>query len=96
MSYPSGALPAPTYLGGMEPMTTTPMVGEVGPGRASIFVPGAETLSPGEMRLTVLGSGDPWIRRSQASGSLLIEVVTLRMISSSSISARDRSRTSPR
>jgi ribonuclease Z len=39
-----------------------------------MFVPGAESLSPGEVRVSVLGSGDPWIRRSQASGSLLIEV----------------------
>jgi ribonuclease Z len=37
-------------------------------------VPGAESLATGEIRVTVLGSGDPWIRRSQASGSLLIEV----------------------
>jgi ribonuclease Z len=39
-----------------------------------MFVPGAESLSPGEIRVNVLGSGDPWIRRSQASGSLLVEV----------------------
>jgi ribonuclease Z len=39
-----------------------------------MYVPGAESLSPGEIRVSVLGSGDPWIRRSQASGSLLIEV----------------------
>jgi ribonuclease Z len=34
-------------------------------------------LSSGEIRVSVLGSGDPWIRRSQASGSLLIEVGNL-------------------
>jgi ribonuclease Z len=39
-----------------------------------VFVPGAESLAAGEIRVSVLGSGDPWIRRSQASGSLLIEV----------------------
>jgi ribonuclease Z len=38
------------------------------------YVPGTEQLGAGEIRVTVLGSGDPWIRRSQASGSLLIEV----------------------
>jgi ribonuclease Z len=31
-------------------------------------------LAAGEIRVTILGSGDPWIRRSQASGSLLVEV----------------------
>jgi ribonuclease Z len=39
-----------------------------------MFVPGEEALAAGEIRVSVLGSGDPWIRRSQASGSLLIEV----------------------
>ena len=37
-------------------------------------MPGTEPLAAGEIRVTVLGSGDPWIRRSQASGSLLVEV----------------------
>jgi ribonuclease Z len=37
-------------------------------------VPGAEALGDGEIRVTVLGSGDPFVKRSQASGSLLIEV----------------------
>jgi len=38
------------------------------------YVPGTEDLKDGEIRVTVLGSGDPWPRMSQASGSLLIEV----------------------
>jgi ribonuclease Z len=62
------------YLGGSEPMARTPVVGRPAGGRAPVYVPGDESLSPGEIRVTVLGSGDPWIRRSQASGSLLIEV----------------------
>jgi ribonuclease Z len=74
MSDSPGALPAPAYLGGSEPMTRTPVVGRPAPGRAPVYVPGAEPLAAGEIRVTVLGSGDPWIRRSQASGSLLIEV----------------------
>jgi ribonuclease Z len=49
-------------------------VGDPLRGRPDVFVPGTEELTPGEIRVTVLGSGDPWIRRSQASGSLLIEV----------------------
>jgi ribonuclease Z len=74
MSYPPGALPAPAYLGGSEPMTRTPVVGRPGRDLAPVYVPGAEDLAAGEIRVSVLGSGDPWIRRSQASGSLLIEV----------------------
>ncbi len=74
MSYPKDALPIPAYLGGSVPLTRTPVVGVPVDDRASMYVPGAEDLSPGEIRVTVLGSGDPWIRRSQASGSLLIEV----------------------
>jgi ribonuclease Z len=42
--------------------------------RPDVYVPGAEEVAEGEIRVTVLGSGDPFIRRSQASGSLLIEV----------------------
>ena len=50
------------------------MVGQPAQDRAPVYVPGAESLACGEIRVSVLGSGDPWIRRSQASGSLLIEV----------------------
>jgi ribonuclease Z len=42
--------------------------------KPAVIVPGTEALSPSEMSVTVLGSGDPWIRRSQASGSMLFEV----------------------
>jgi ribonuclease Z len=49
-------------------------VGKLDRALPSSYVPGTEDLSPGEIRVTVLGSGDPWIRRSQASGSLLVEV----------------------
>lgn len=64
----------PAYLGGTQPLTRTPVVGTPSTSLAPMFVPGAESVNPGEIRVTVLGSGDPWIRRSQASGSLLIEV----------------------
>jgi ribonuclease Z len=70
----SQELPPPAYLGGTSAMSRTPVVGEPAAEMAPIFVPSTETLSPGEIRVTVLGSGDPWIRRSQASGSLLVEV----------------------
>lgn len=68
------AIPIPAHLGGTEALTDTPVVGELAELLAPMYVPGAETLAPGEIRVSVLGSGDPWIRRSQASGSLLIEV----------------------
>jgi ribonuclease Z len=64
----------PAHLGGTQPMTSTPVVGVPRDAQAPMYVPGAEDLSAAEIRVSVLGSGDPWIRRSQASGSLLIEV----------------------
>jgi ribonuclease Z len=67
-------LPAAAYLGGTRPLTETPVVGTPATAQPSVFVPGTEALAAGEIRVTVLGSGDPWIRRSQASGSLLVEV----------------------
>jgi len=73
MSHPSHGLPALSYLGGSEPLTATPVVGEPARERPRMYQPGTEPLLPGELRVTVLGSGDPWIRRSQASGSLMIE-----------------------
>jgi ribonuclease Z len=67
-------LPAPAHLGGTEALTMTPTVGKAARTYAGTFVPGAEQLGEAEIRVTVLGSGDPFIKRSQASGSLLIEV----------------------
>jgi ribonuclease Z len=60
--------------GSVTPLSTTPVVGTPARTYAPTLVPGAEPLAAGEIRVTVLGSGDPWIRRSQASGSLLVEV----------------------
>jgi len=57
-----------------EPLSTTPVVGSPARTYAAVLMAGAEPLAHGEIRVTVLGSGDPWIRRSQASGSLLVEV----------------------
>lgn len=74
MSAESGAPAKPAYLGGTQPLSTAPVVGTPPPGLADVYLPGSEGLSEGQVRVTVLGSGDPWIRRSQASGSLLIEV----------------------
>jgi hypothetical protein len=39
-----------------------------------MFVPGQEQLDARELRVTILGSGNPWVTRAQASGSILVEV----------------------
>jgi ribonuclease Z len=39
-----------------------------------MFIPGEEALEDGELRVTVLGSGNPWNTRAQASASILVEV----------------------
>jgi len=67
-------LPALAHLGGTKALTTTPIVGTPARPYADTYIPGTEELDAGEIRVTVLGSGDPFIKRSQASGSLLIEV----------------------
>jgi ribonuclease Z len=67
-------LPALAHLGGTRALTTTPIVGSPARARPEIYVPGTEKVGEDEIRVTVLGSGDPFIKRSQASGSLLIEV----------------------
>lgn len=67
-------IPVLAHLGGTQALTETPVVGRPQQVMPDVFVPGTEELAAGEIRVTVLGSGDPWIRRSQASGSLLIEV----------------------
>ena len=67
-------LSEPAHEGGLVPLSTSPVVGTPVRAYAPVFEPGTESLASGELRITVLGSGDPWIRRSQASGSLLVEV----------------------
>lgn len=52
----------------------TPVVGTPTGTYAELYRPGSEELGDGELRVTVLGSGDPWPRKSQASGSLVVEV----------------------
>ena len=67
-------LPLPTYAGGTKAITTTPVVGVPRRAYADVFVPGEEALEDGELRVTVLGSGNPWPTRAQASASILVEV----------------------
>jgi ribonuclease Z len=58
----------------MKAITLTPVVGTPRREYAEMFIPGEEKLADGEMRVTVLGSGNPWVTRGQASGSILVEV----------------------
>jgi ribonuclease Z len=64
----------PAYLGGTRALATDAIVGNPIPGRSEIFLPGSENLVEGEIRVSILGSGLPWVTRSQAAGSVLIEV----------------------
>jgi ribonuclease Z len=62
------------YEGAGMPLSTSPVVGTPARPYADLFVPGAEPLGSDEIRVTILGSGDPFVKKSQASASLLIEV----------------------
>lgn len=67
-------LPPLTFAGGTKALTPTPIVGTPKREYAEMFVPGEEPLEDGELRVTVLGSGNPWPTRAQASASILVEV----------------------
>ena len=64
----------PAYLGGSAALATDPVVGSPVTDRRDVFVPGTEDLVQGEIRVSILGSGLPWVTKSQAAGSVLIEV----------------------
>ncbi len=67
-------LPIPAYAGGTKAITLTPIVGTPRRKYSEMFIPGEEVLEDGELRVTVLGSGNPWNTRAQASASILVEV----------------------
>lgn len=67
-------LPALAFMGGTKALTPTPIVGTPKREYAEMFIPGEEPLEDGELRVTVLGSGNPWPTRAQASASVLVEV----------------------
>ena len=67
-------LPLPVFAGGTMAITTTPVVGTPAREYPVPFVPGDEAVDDGELRVTVLGSGNPWVTRAQASASILVEV----------------------
>lgn len=62
------------YDGSGMPLTISPVVGTPARPYAELFVPGSETIASDEIRVTILGSGDPFVKKSQASASLLVEV----------------------
>ncbi len=64
----------PAYLGGTSALTTDALVGASEVERPDVYVPGSEELTEGEIRVSILGSGLPWVTKSQAAGSVLIEV----------------------
>ena len=64
----------PAFAGGTKAITLTPVVGTPHREYAEMFIPGTEELEDGEMRVTVLGSGNPWNTRAQASAGVLVEV----------------------
>lgn len=68
------SLPVPVYAGGTKAITLTPVVGAPRRQYAEMFIPGEEELEDGELRVTVLGSGNPWVTRAQAAASILVEV----------------------
>jgi ribonuclease Z len=62
------------HEGGTLPLTTTPVVGTPHREYTSPAKPAGEPLDDEEIRVTILGSGDPFVKRGQASASVLIEV----------------------
>jgi ribonuclease Z len=64
----------PAYLGGSAALATDAVVGAQSLAVPKVFVPGTEELSPGEIRVSILGSGSPWVTKAQASGSVLMEI----------------------
>ncbi len=62
-----------------KPLTKTPVVTKQKGNKAlkeypEHFIPEKETLAANEMRITVVGSGNPPVRRGQASTSLLVQL----------------------
>jgi len=60
--------------GSTEPLTTTPVAGTPDREFPSSVSHRAEPVPSGEMRVTILGSGDPFVKKGQASASVLVEV----------------------
>lgn len=74
MGYEISEMTELAHEGATRPLTTTPVVGTPARPYDDVLGVRAEPVAEGEMRVTVLGSGDPFVKRSQASASLLVEV----------------------
>ena len=64
----------PAYLGGTAALATETVVGTPEVERSDVLIPGTEELAEGEIRVSILGSGLPWVTKAQAAGSVLVEV----------------------
>lgn len=62
------------HEGARAPLSITPVVGKPSRTYGDLYVPGTEELGADEIRVTILGSGDPFVKRSQSAASLLVEV----------------------
>jgi len=60
--------------GSLDPLTTTPIIGQPTKSYLDKLIHKSEELSSDEIRVTVLGSGDPFVKIGQSSASILIEV----------------------
>lgn len=61
----------PVYAGGREAISDD---GGGGGSELGVYRPGSEELARGEIRVSILGSGQPWVTKSQAASSVLMEV----------------------
>lgn len=66
-------LPPLAFAGGTKAITLDPIVGNPRRKYAETYVPGEEELEDGELRVTMLGSGNPWPTRAQSSMGILVE-----------------------
>lgn len=62
------------YEGSANPLTTTPTVGTPPTDRPATVHPESEPVADGAIRVTILGSGDPFTNKAQGSASVLIQV----------------------
>ncbi|MCU0279233.1 MAG: MBL fold metallo-hydrolase, partial [Candidatus Nanopelagicales bacterium] len=62
------------YEGSAHPLTPTPTVGHAAASMAETVHPVSDRVADGAIRVTILGSGDPFTKKAQASASVLMEV----------------------
>jgi len=62
------------YEGSQVPLTTAPTLGNPAPDLATTVLPDTDRVADGAIRVTILGSGDPFTNKAQGSASVLMEV----------------------